>query len=54
MLEVEFLSDRVALIKEGRIIEQGTPAELKERHGCRNLEEVFLKAEGTRGHGVGE
>jgi ABC-2 type transport system ATP-binding protein len=45
MLEVEFLSDRVALIRKGRIIETGTPEDLKQRHGCRNLEEVFLKVE---------
>ena len=44
MLEVEFLSDRVALIRAGEIIETGTPEELKVRHGGRNLEEVFLKA----------
>lgn len=43
MLEVEFLSDRVALIKNGRIMEIGTPAELKQKYGSRNLEEVFLK-----------
>jgi len=45
MLEVEFLSDRVALIKQGRIIEAGAPDALKQKHGCRNLEEVFLKVE---------
>jgi ABC-2 type transport system ATP-binding protein len=45
MLEVEFLSDRVALIKQGEIIETGAPDELKQKHGCRNLEEVFLKVE---------
>jgi ABC-2 type transport system ATP-binding protein len=44
MLEVEFLSNRVALIRSGEIIETGTPDELKSRHGGRNLEEVFLKA----------
>jgi ABC-2 type transport system ATP-binding protein len=43
MLEVEFLSDRVALIRQGQLVETGTPAELKERHGGRNLEEVFIK-----------
>jgi ABC-2 type transport system ATP-binding protein len=43
MLEVEFLSDRVALIEQGRIIEIGTPDELKARYSCRNLEEVFLR-----------
>jgi ABC-2 type transport system ATP-binding protein len=45
MLEVEFLSERVALIKQGEIIENGAPEELKSRHSCRNLEEVFLKVE---------
>jgi len=45
MLEVEFLSGRVALIKQGEIIETGAPEELKQKHGCRNLEEVFLKVE---------
>ena len=45
MLEVEFLSDRVALIKQGEIIETGAPEELKQKHVCRNLEEVFLKME---------
>jgi ABC-2 type transport system ATP-binding protein len=43
MLEVEFLSDRVALIRQGEVIETGAPEELKQKHGCRNLEEVFLK-----------
>ncbi len=46
MLEVEFLSDRVALIKQGKIIEIGTPDELKRKYNARNLEEVFMKAEG--------
>lgn len=44
MLEVEFLSDRVALINHGRIVTTGTPEELKSRYGARNLEEVFLAA----------
>jgi ABC-2 type transport system ATP-binding protein len=46
LLEVEFLCDRVALINKGRIIESGTPLELKERHGAQNLEDVFLKVVG--------
>jgi len=45
MLEVEFLSDRVALIKGGRIIETGTAADLKQKYESRNLEEVFMKVE---------
>ena len=42
LLEVEFLCDRVAIIHLGRIACTGTPAELKERFGARNLEDVFL------------
>jgi ABC-2 type transport system ATP-binding protein len=45
MLEVEFLSDRVALIKGGRIIETGTAPDLKQKYESRNLEEVFMKVE---------
>lgn len=44
MLEVEFLSERVALLRQGRLIALGTPEELKSRWSARNLEEVFLKA----------
>jgi ABC-2 type transport system ATP-binding protein len=44
MLEVELLSDRVAIIRQGRLIALGTPAELKARYECTNLEQVFLKA----------
>jgi ABC-2 type transport system ATP-binding protein len=46
MLEVEFLCDRVALINEGRIVEIGTPSELKEDYSAENLEEVFMRAVG--------
>jgi ABC-2 type transport system ATP-binding protein len=41
MLEIEFVSDRVALIDDGRILDTGTPAELKAKHSAQNLEEVF-------------
>ncbi len=46
MLEVEFLSDRVGVIRQGRLIALGTPQELKSRYDASNLEEVFLKAAG--------
>ncbi len=49
MLEVEFLCHRVALIDEGRIIDLGTPGELKERYDAENLEEVFMRAIGEGG-----
>ena len=41
MLEIEFMSDHVALIDQGRILDSGSPAELKAKHDARNLEEVF-------------
>ena len=43
MLEVEYLCDRVAFINEGRIVEVGSPSDLKSRHGAANLEEAFVK-----------
>ncbi|MEO0069779.1 MAG: ABC transporter ATP-binding protein [candidate division WOR-3 bacterium] len=45
MLEVEFLSDRVGIIRQGKIIALGTPEELKSRYNALNLEEVFVKVE---------
>ena len=42
MLEVEFLSDRIALIDKGEILEMGKPEELKEKYNARNIEEVFM------------
>ncbi len=43
MLEVEYLCDRVALINKGKIIEAGTPTELKRKHDAANIEDVFTK-----------
>jgi len=43
MLEVELMCDRIALINDGRIVELGTPAELKGKHSASNIEEVFTK-----------
>jgi len=43
MLEVEFLCDRVAMINAGKIVDEGTPDELKKKHGASNLEEAFVK-----------
>jgi len=43
MLEVEYLCDRVAIMHKGRIVEIGSPKELLEHYGARNLEEVFEK-----------
>jgi ABC-2 type transport system ATP-binding protein len=42
MPEVERLCERVLMLRGGRLVDDGTPAELAQRHGRRNLEEVFL------------
>jgi ABC-2 type transport system ATP-binding protein len=41
MLEIEFLSDRVALINKGLILDSGTPQALKDKYQAPNLEIVF-------------
>jgi sodium transport system ATP-binding protein len=43
MREVEKLCDRVAIISKGRIEATGTLEELRERHGERDLEELFFR-----------
>jgi ABC-2 type transport system ATP-binding protein len=43
MLEIEYLSDRIALIHEGAIVETGTAPALMKEHNAHNLEEVFRK-----------
>ena len=42
MAEVERLCSDVLMMKRGRIVDRGTPAELLERHHRDDLEEVFL------------
>ncbi|MBI3515037.1 MAG: ABC transporter ATP-binding protein [Proteobacteria bacterium] len=42
MAEVERLCDMVLMLRRGRIIDRGSPAELLARYGQDNLEEVFL------------
>ena len=48
MAEVERLCSEVMMMKEGRIVDRGSPDELILRYGRTNLEEVFLQiARGT-------
>ena len=42
MAEVERLCDHVLMLKEGRIVDRGSPAELLGRYGRADLEQVFL------------
>ncbi|BEP17886.1 ABC transporter ATP-binding protein [Pyrofollis japonicus] len=44
MLEVEYLCDKVALIHDGVIIEEGSPREIVEKYGAENLEEAYMAA----------
>ena len=46
MEEAEHHCDRLAVIDRGRLVEQGEPAELLERHATSSLEEVFTLVTG--------
>lgn len=43
MREVEKLCDQVAIIHRGRILEQGTLTELRDRFGEQDIEEIFFR-----------
>ena len=43
MIEVERLCSSVLMMTNGSIIDKGSPEELIEKHGRKNMEEVFLK-----------
>lgn len=47
MEEAEALCSRLAIMDKGQIVTQGTVRELLEKHGAKNLEEVFLKTTGS-------
>jgi ABC-2 type transport system ATP-binding protein len=42
MTEVERMCDHVLMMKQGRIVDQGSPADLIDRFGRATMEEVFL------------
>ena len=42
MAEVERLCDSVLMLKQGRIVDRGSPPELLDRYGRNDLEQVFL------------
>jgi sodium transport system ATP-binding protein len=46
MSEVEKLCDIVGIIHHGRLVAEGTLAQLQERYGERDMEEIFVKAVG--------
>jgi ABC-2 type transport system ATP-binding protein len=43
MKEVERLCDKVVMMKEGEIVDEGSCSELVKKHGRENLEDTFLK-----------
>ncbi len=49
MQEVAQLCDRVVILAQGRVVADGTPAELRERASEHNLEEAFLNLIGAAG-----
>ncbi len=43
LTDVEKICDEVCILYKGKMIEDGTPGELRQKHGARDLDEVFLK-----------
>ncbi len=52
MSEVESLCDRLVVIADGRVVAQGTVAELRARTGQQDLEDVFLRTVAERDDGA--
>jgi ABC-2 type transport system ATP-binding protein len=52
MPEVERLASHVLMMREGRIVDQGAPAELVARYGRDDLEQVFLDIARRTGRGA--
>jgi ABC-2 type transport system ATP-binding protein len=50
MAEVERLCSDVLMLKQGRVVDRGTPADLLTRYGREDLEEVFLDIARNRAH----
>ena len=48
MNEVKRLCKSILMMKDGKIIDRGTPLEIINKHGKKNLEEVFLKLNRTK------
>ncbi len=49
MAEVERLCDSVLMLKQGRIVDSGSPPDLLDRYGRNDLEQVFLDIARNRG-----
>ncbi len=53
MAEVERLCDRIIMLKKGRVVGDGSPADFLERFGRDSLEDVFLDVARARGPAAG-
>ena len=42
MAEVERICDRVLMMRDGKVVDSGSPSALIGKYGRENLEEVFL------------
>lgn len=49
MEEAEFLCNRIVMIYHGKIISEGTPAELREQTGKKSLRDIFAELIGREG-----
>ena len=49
MSEVEKLCDTVGIIHHGRLVAEGSLAELGQRYGVQDMEEIFIRAVGADG-----
>ena len=47
MHEADKLCDRIGIIHKGKIIEIGTPSELKNKTGCADMDDAFVKLVGN-------
>jgi sodium transport system ATP-binding protein len=43
MTEVEKLCDRIGIIHGGKLLAEGTLADLRARHGMNDLEDIFVE-----------
>ena len=47
--EVEATCDSVIVIYQGQVVEDGTLAAVRQRHGDKSLEDIFVKLTGQEG-----
>jgi sodium transport system ATP-binding protein len=43
MSEVEKLCDHIGIIHDGRLLAEGTLADLRQQYGMQDLEDIFVK-----------